>query len=117
MVQRQRRHPYLALFDGADPNSSTAVREASVVPAQALYFLNSEFFHRQAQQTAARTAAVPVADDRLRELSQLILQRDPTADERQVADQFLRNFAGTDAEKWDAWARILMASNEFLFLD
>ncbi len=117
MVQRQRRHPYLALFDGADPNSSTAVREASVVPAQALYFLNSEFFHRQAQQTAARTAAVPVADDRLRELSQLILQRDPTADERQVADQFLRNFAGTDAEKWNAWARILMASNEFLFLD
>lgn len=26
MVQRQRRHPYLALFDGADPNSSTATR-------------------------------------------------------------------------------------------
>ena len=48
MVQRQRRHPYLALFDGADPNASTPTRQSTTVPTQALYFVNDPFFHVQA---------------------------------------------------------------------
>lgn len=45
MVQRQRRHPILPLFDGADSNSSTATRQTTTVPTQALYFMNDPFFH------------------------------------------------------------------------
>ncbi len=40
MVQRNRRHPFLGLFDGADPNASTAQRQSTIVPPQALYFMN-----------------------------------------------------------------------------
>jgi hypothetical protein len=54
MVQRQRRHPFLALFDGADPNSSTGRRQVTTVPTQALYFLNDPFFHKQANGLAER---------------------------------------------------------------
>lgn len=43
MVQRSVRHPYMTLFDGADANTSTAQRNSSLTPLQALYFLNSAF--------------------------------------------------------------------------
>ena len=54
MTQRMRRHPFLALFDGADPNASTAQRYTTTVPTQALFFLNDPFVHEQADQFAAR---------------------------------------------------------------
>ena len=52
MTQRIKRHPFLALFDGADPNATTAVRLATTVPTQALYFLNDPFVHAKAEKYA-----------------------------------------------------------------
>jgi hypothetical protein len=43
MVQRSVKHPYMTLFDGADANASTAQRNSSLTPLQALYFLNASF--------------------------------------------------------------------------
>jgi len=43
MVQRSVKHPYMTLFDGADANASTAERNSSLTPLQALYFLNASF--------------------------------------------------------------------------
>lgn len=54
MVQRIKRHPFLALFDGADPNSSTAERRLTTVPTQALYFLNDPFVHAKSVKMAER---------------------------------------------------------------
>src|SRR5205823_9639478 len=53
MTQRIQRHPYLALFDGADTNASTARRTASTTPLQALYLMNDPFAHRMARGLAA----------------------------------------------------------------
>ncbi|MFM7158991.1 MAG: DUF1549 and DUF1553 domain-containing protein, partial [Planctomycetaceae bacterium] len=61
MVQRQRRHPFLALFDGADPNASTAARQTTTVPTQALYFMNDPFFHQQAAGAGQRWLEVAEA--------------------------------------------------------
>ena len=36
MVQRNRRDPFLTLFDGADPNATTPQRQETTVPTQAL---------------------------------------------------------------------------------
>ena len=117
MVQRQRRDPYLALFDGADPNASTAVRQQTTVPTQALYFMNSPFFHQQAIGFAQRL--LPLADDgeRIKTALQLLLQREPTENEVSQANAFLENYPGSEEEKWAAYARVLLASNEFLFVD
>lgn|GEM_PF-3289169 len=40
MIQRIQRHPFLAIFDGADPAASTALRLTSTTPLQAFFLLN-----------------------------------------------------------------------------
>ncbi|MEM7235163.1 MAG: DUF1549 and DUF1553 domain-containing protein, partial [Planctomycetota bacterium] len=54
MVQRNRRHPYLQLFDAADPNLSVASRQPTTTPNHALFLMNSPFVHRQAEGFARR---------------------------------------------------------------
>jgi cytochrome c553 len=117
MVQRQRRHPFLALFDGADPNASTPKRQTTTMPTQALYFLNDPFFHSQAAKVVQRVA--PGADDAagIARLYRLLFGRPPLPAEIDRAYKLLAAYPGADVEKWGALARVLMASNEFLYLD
>ncbi|MDG1894453.1 MAG: PSD1 and planctomycete cytochrome C domain-containing protein [Fuerstiella sp.] len=127
MVQRQRRDPYLALFDGADPNASTPVRQLTTVPTQALYFLNSPFFHDQAVgfSQGILTVGQEQADGnhhlrqrhRIEQAFRWLYQRQPTAAEYAAAADFLEQYPGSLQEKWAAYARVLLAANEFLYLD
>ncbi len=126
MVQRQRRDPYLTLFDGADPNASTPVRQLTTVPTQALYFLNAPFFHDQAAGFAQRILTADTNSavshelknkQRIERAFRLLYQRQPTASEYTAATQFLDQYAGDVQEKWAAYARVLLAANEFLYLD
>jgi len=116
MMQRQRRHPYLTLFDGADTNSSTAVRQTTTVPTQALYFMNDPFFHTQAGTFAAALVTLP-DEARVPHAFQQLLQREPSTAERKQAARFLESYPGTPDEKLAAYARVLLAGNEFLHLD
>jgi hypothetical protein len=122
---RNRRHPFLGLFDGADPNATTPARQTTIVPTQALYFMNDAFFHAQAEKLAARATAKPDAE-RLGELFRVALQRPPTAKDRDFATGFLDRYAKSLADApaadrpklaWAALARVLLASNEFLFVE
>ena len=117
MVQRQRRHPFLALFDGPDPNASTPVRDQTTVPTQALYFLNDEFFHASANLTASNYLENPSKPAPIPGLYRLIFQREPTMAELGVTNKFLESYEGTELEKWQAICRILLASNEFVYVD
>ena len=47
----------LALFDAADPNGVTAVRNDTTVASQSLFLLNSPFVREQAKQFAQRLLA------------------------------------------------------------
>ncbi len=89
---RNRRHPFLGLFDGADPNATTPVRQDTTVPTQALYFLNDPFFHAQAEKLATRALALPNDSARLDELFRLALQRLPTISDRKLAKTFLSQY-------------------------
>ncbi|MCE9561424.1 MAG: PSD1 and planctomycete cytochrome C domain-containing protein [Planctomycetes bacterium] len=121
---RNRRHPFLGLFDGADPNATTPQRQVTTVPTQALYFLNDPFFHKQAEKLSASVFAKPEAT-RLDELFRITLLRPPTAKDRTTADAFLTSYAAQLSEPvadrpkiaWAALTRVLLASNEFLYLD
>jgi len=122
---RNRRHPFLGLFDGADPNATTPARQATTVPTQALYFLNDPFFHAQADKLGGRALAKPEGD-RLAELFRLALQRDPTRRDREFAEGFLERYQKGLSDRptadrpklaWAALARIVLASNEFLFVE
>ena len=54
MQQRNRRHPFLALFDGADPNQSVAQRLPTTTPTQTLFLMNSPFVQQQSEAFARR---------------------------------------------------------------
>jgi len=117
MVQRQRRHPFLSLFDGADPNATTAARQTTTVPTQALYFLNDPFFHTQAAKLAESVQDAPNDEARLRNIYRKLLQRSPTQAEHEGATKFLNSYPVEENQKWSAIARILLASNEFVHVD
>jgi hypothetical protein len=122
---RNRRHPFLGLFDGADPNATTPQRQSTTVPTQALYFMNDPFFHGQADKLADRVTLRPEAE-RAAELFCIALQRRPTEKERAFVGGFLKRYQEALGERrgtpvtiasWCALARVILASNEFLFVE
>jgi len=127
MTQRIRRHPFLALFDGADPNASTPERRITTVPTQALFFLNDPFVHAKAEKFAARFIHGCVDDaQRVDSGYRLALGRTPTDAERTEALEFLMAYRNeltaakvTKPEEavWAAYARVLFGNNEFLHVD
>jgi hypothetical protein len=124
MTQRIKRHPFLALFDGADPNASTAERRTTTVPTQALFFLNDPFVHVSAEQFAQRVlAAAKTEPDRIVAAYRLALGRSPEPTEAGEAADFLARYRaelapGSSPElAWAAFARVLFGSNEFLTVD
>ena len=117
MVQRQRRHPFLSLFDGADPNATTAARQTTTVPTQALYFINDPFFHAQADAVAKKLASLPGDDARITAAWRALFQRQPTAAETQRTKSFLASYPADTPAQWTAQVRVLLASNEFLHVD
>ena len=129
MVQRQKRHPFLSLFDGPDPNVSTEERQTTVTPAQALYLMNDPFVHEKSAALAKRLLG-EAADDggRVRLAYELTCGREPDADELVRSGLFLGRYReklasiGKPAQEqeagaWGALARVLITSNAFLFVD
>ena len=129
MTQRTRRHPFLALFDGADPNASTGQRSTTTVPTQALFFLNDPFVHEQADRFAARLLQAALDDGaRIDQAHRLLYGRRATLEETRTGEAYLRKYAqglkdaGVPAEKqneaaWASYARVLFAANEFIYID
>ena len=127
MVQRIKRHPFLALFDGADPNSSTAERRITTVPTQALYFLNDPFVHAKSIKFAERLQTARTTERGQMELaSQLAFGRSPSQAELEDGAEFLAacrselSASGTEDKSkaaLAAYVRTLFGSNEFLHCD
>jgi hypothetical protein len=127
MTQRLKRHPFLALFDGADTNASTPLRSPTTVPTQALYFMNDSFVHEQANAFAARLIGNTADDSSRVDLAyRLVLGRAPSAEETQDSVVFLEKYrqylkgtaaAQSDVQAWAALARSMFAHNEFLFVE
>ena len=129
MQSRLRRHPYLALFDGADPSSSTGARLESTTPLQALFMMNDPLAHDVAARFAARVSAVaPGEAERLDLAYRLALGRPPAPEEREDCAGFLREYRGRLAAlrtptheleplAWAAFARALLSANEFVYVD
>ena len=127
MTQRIKRHPFLALFDGADPNATTAERATTTVPTQALFFLNSKFVHAKAEKCAAILRAERRDERGQIELAwRTVLQRPPTGGEHAEAVEFLRDYRSelaamgqneVEVHALAAYVRTLFGSNEFVYLD
>ena len=122
MTQRISRHPFLAIFDGADTNASTAARIETTVPTQALFFMNSEFVHHNASAYAKKLAALTSdRGEQIERACRSLLGRPPGKLEKARLSSFLesyeKNFGNTDESALEALFRVLVASNEFIYLD
>ena len=127
MQQRLKRHPFLALFDGADPNVSTPHRELTTVPTQSLYLMTSEFVHRQSDALAKRVLEKSTShSESLQRGWWMTLGRAASRQERAEAERFLLAYSESLGEAgggrrhpaaWAALMRTLLTRNEFLFVD
>ncbi len=127
MTQRLKRHPFLALFDGADPNATTADRLGTTVPTQALFFLNDPLIHETSLKWAERLeAAIERDDHRIDQAWRATIGRSPTSTELAEATEFLAIYqselvaANTDQphrRALAAYLRTLIGSNQFLHVD
>jgi len=129
MTQRIQRHPYLAIFDGADPSVSSPLRMTSTTPLQALYLLNDRFVHEQAEGMARRLLSESGEDStRINRAWLLMFGRAPDDDEIEAASSFLAAACGELASSgienaelhppaWQSLIRSLMRLNEFMYVD
>jgi Protein of unknown function (DUF1553)/Protein of unknown function (DUF1549)/Planctomycete cytochrome C len=129
MTPRLKRHPFLALFDGPDPNATTPTRNITTVPTQALFLMNDAFVHEQSLGFAKRLLAASAEDEaRIKRAYAEALARPPSAAEMQAGLTFLERYrsglaaAGVladdrPAQAWAGFARTLLTRNEFLFVD
>ena len=129
MTQRIQRHPFLALFDGPDPNTTTDVRGESTVALQALYFMNNPFVQEQAAALAGRLLTEGHSPEERIDLGVMLAwSRRPSPDEvaslTQRLDALRTQLAATgmpvadrEREVWTRFARVLFTANEFLYGD
>ncbi len=97
------RSVYLPLLRGVTPHSLepfdpvtqtlvTGQRDATTVPTQALFLLNSSFVRRQALALGEQLRAVKSPRERIRQAYRLILNREPSAVEVARAQKFVDEF-------------------------
>ena len=128
MTQRLQRHPYLGMFDGADPALSTASRSVTITPIQALFSMNSDFIHRTSAFWASKLMDRPDEASRVREAFRTVFGRLPEAAESAKSAAYLADVRQTlshsgagekevPRQALASYLRVLLASNEFLFLE
>lgn len=104
-IIRDRVHPDLEIFDFANPGTTSGMRPTTIVPLQALYFLNNSKVHFW-----ARSLLQQVSDDpnRGESLFLRILNRPPHPRENEV-------LASIPSDGWIELVLALFASNEFIY--
>ena len=117
----------LELFDAADSSLIVGARSQTIVPSQALFFMNSPFVVAQAKKVAERVLASPEKDDaaRIRRAYVEVLGR-PASDSEvnrvlhfleKTKEQFAASEKKQDAsEPWRAAIQALFASAEFRYI-
>ncbi|MCI0365583.1 MAG: DUF1549 and DUF1553 domain-containing protein, partial [Phycisphaerales bacterium] len=129
MTQRIQRHPYLAMFDGADTNASTPARTVTISPLQALFLMNGELAHRTADRFAGRLLS-EFGSSRLRLdwAHRVVLGRPAMPEEIAKAEEHLHKSrmalvktelpeSQHNRQALASYLRGLLSSNEFMFVD
>ena len=123
-LRRANLPALLNLFDFGDAVQSQGRRSVTHVAPQALFLMNSDFV-----LSRARTLAQQLLDSRELDGQRLtdaylnILNRHPSQAELQAGLDYLKGLSArfpdsmSDADAWSSLCHVLMASNEFIFVD
>lgn len=126
--RRLGRHPYWEMFNGPDPNECTATRKVSTVPLQSLYWMNSDFMRDNARSFAASLIGHSEStDERINTAFERAYSRPPAASELTELRKYVADYqqklgsegspADRELQTWTSFGRILLAANEFIYVD
>lgn len=115
-VRRRELADLLRLHDFPDPVTHSAARLPTITPLQQLFLLNSPLVNRQAALLAGRlqreAGSEPTA--RVNLAYRLLFGRLPSAEEVKAGAEFV---SGDRPGAWRDYAHVLLAGNEFQFID
>lgn len=120
----------LALFDGADPNNVTAVRNETTVASQSLFMINSAFVRGQAKILAERVLSDRTLNDaqRIELVHQFVFQAAASESDLQRAQDYLARYVAAANQlardpntvrlaAWQSYCQVLLCENAFVYLD
>ena len=123
-LRRANLPTLLNLFDFGDAVTSLGKRPVTNVAPQALFMMNSEFVASRAGNLAEQLLADPARteSERARYAYMTVLTREPDAREIDSALSYVGNYTArfdgsTPQEAWQSYCRILLASNDFIYVD
>jgi len=122
-ISRHELNSLLRLFDFPDLNLTAGERTTTTVPLQQLFVLNSDFMVKSARALVHRLNTGPEKDDagRIRLAFVLLYGRPATERELELGLAFLQPAAAATLQpalnRWEQYAQVLLAANEFLYID
>ena len=120
-ISRHELDSLLRLFDFPDANITSAKRTETTVPQQQLFVLNSPFMIQQAKSFASRLHnEAPDSDQtRVTLAFQLAYGRSPSEPELNLGLTYLsaEDTEENQLSRWERYAQVILASNEFMYLD
>ncbi len=119
-ISRHELDGLLRLFDFPDANVTADKRTLTTVPQQQLFAMNSDFMVTQAKAFTVRVAKLGKTDDeKIVAAYRLAFGRKPTEEEASIGRQFvaLPADAKDRLTRWEQYSQVLLAANEFLYVD
>ncbi len=116
-IHRRDMSTILLMHDFPDPTAHSPQRQTTTTPLQGLYTLNGPLLLGRAKTLATRLANEQPDDftERIRLAYRLLYARDPLPKEIEIGLAFLIDSPNDAA--WTQYAHVLLASNEFLFVN
>jgi DNA-binding CsgD family transcriptional regulator len=95
-IDRDRLSELHTPFDFADPAMAHTKRSTTIVPQQALFFMNNPLAIEVARNVTSRPELLKATSDseRISQLYRIMYQRSPTVPEMKVASEFIARIAG-----------------------
>jgi hypothetical protein len=127
VVRSALYEPFQA-FDFAEPTTINGDRENTTIASQALFMMNSDIVHEQSARLAARLSSKHAEDlqSRVMDLYASALGRPATEHEVTRSLRFVEEYqtaiadnqaAESEAQSWQALCRVILSSNEFLYVE
>ena len=122
-LRRANLPALLNLFDFGDATTASGKRQLTNVATQALFWMNSDFLTERSKSVAQSLLEQKELSDeaRIKQAYLRVVNRDATGEEVAQAVNYLSNFkkkySQDDLNVWQSFCRILMASNDFIYVD
>ncbi|MBX5496762.1 MAG: DUF1553 domain-containing protein, partial [Bryobacteraceae bacterium] len=122
-LRRANLPTLLNLFDFGDATTASGRRAHTTVAPQALFMMNSDFVTERSRHLSGLLLKETDSCSRVKSLYLRVLNREPEAAEIDNALSYVSGFQSkfggkrTEADAWFSLSRVLIASNEFIYLD